>query len=42
MKLYTIEIRPAEMKNNLGLEHIQSRSLNLKKFATMPFIIKPS
>ena len=35
MKLYTVEIKPAEMKNNLGLEHIQSKKLNLKNFATM-------
>ena len=32
------KIRPAVMKNDLGLEHMQSKSLNLKKFAIMTFL----
>ena len=32
-------MRLAVMKNNLGLERLQNKSPNLKKFATIPFLV---
>ena len=39
IKLGPLQIWPAEMKNNLGLEHTEKKYSNLKKFATMPFYL---